>query len=184
MPVVVYVDQIQGLDPLLARLSGHKAVANRILINILRDLSMYIKAGAMKNLAGSKHVKTRATLQSIDAVLDQTRMMATIGVRNIVGLFLEKGTKPHAIVARNAAMLVLPVSSSGSFTRSAGQYRATGSLRAKSTAQVAFFKSVHHPGNKPMPFLHPAYLSSAPFREALLKLAGAEITKYLAGKVT
>lgn len=184
MPVVIYADNIQGLDPLLARLGGHKAVANRILINILRDLSMYIKSGAMHNLVAGKHTKTRLTLQSIDAVVDQVKLMATIGVHNVVGLFLEKGTKAHPIIARNAAVLMLPISAGGSFSRSAGQWRATGSLRARSSAQVAFFRSVHHPGNKPMPFLHPAYLSSAPFREAQLKLAGEEITKYLAGKLT
>lgn len=187
------------MDALLARLQGHKAVANRILINILRASSLAIKAKAQKNLV--PHSKTRTTLQSLDAMVDQIRLMATIGTHNIAGLFLEKGTKDHPIVAKNARALMLPVSShalagvgsgggASPFQRSygrSGKYRATGSLksgRGASGAQVAFFQSVHHPGNRPMPFLYPAYTSSLPFINAQLVLAGEEITKYLAGKVT
>ena len=190
MTATVYVDSISGLDPLLTRLAGHKLVANRIMINILRDLSMFIKVAAMKELVQHKNVRTRLTLQSITVVVDQARMIATIGTHNIIGLFLEKGTSPHPIVARNAPVLMLPVSTKGTFSPfrrdmgRGGHYRATGSVRAGAAgagAQVAFFKSVHHPGNKPMPFLYPAFQSSTPFREALLKLAGEEITKYLAG---
>lgn len=192
MPVVVYADKIVGLDPLLERLAGHKAVANRILIGILRTTSLFIKKDAQKNLVPHSH--TRATLQSLDAIVNDVLMMATIGTHNIAGLFLEKGTKAHPIEARNAQVLMLPVSpTAGSggtpFGRDygkTGHYRQTGSVKAGrggAGAQVTFRRSVHHPGNKPTPFLFPAYQSSLPFTHAQLILAGEEITKYLAGKL-
>lgn len=197
MPAAVYVDRIQGADELMARLSGHKVEANRVLVNILRNLSTFIKGDAMRNLNAGGHIKTRQTLQSIQAAVDQVQMIARIGTNNITGLFLEKGTIEHPISAKTAPALMLPIAShAGSFSLSAGSpfsreshlgrgshYRLTGSLKAGKGAvgaQVAFFKSVHHPGQKATPFLYPAYLSSTPIREALLLAAGQEITAFLA----
>jgi hypothetical protein len=189
VPAVVYVDRIEGADALMTRLAGHRAEAHKVMVNFLRALSVYIKGQAQKNLNDSKHVKTRQTLQSIDSSVDSATLSARIGVNNIVGLFLEKGTQPHPIAVRNAMALMLPVASfAGSFSlagaspfvREASRYRATGSLRAGRSAQAAFRSSVHHPGQKSTPFLYPAYQSSTPFREALLMKAGLDITEFLA----
>lgn len=191
MPAAVYIDRIEGVDALTARLVNHPREAHTVLVNILRRLSLYIKADSMRRLTQEKHVRTRGTLQSIQQMVDTVQLMARVSTNNIVGLFIEKGTKEHPIAARNANALMLPIASfagsfslaqSSPFVRESRYYRQTGSLRAKASgAQLAFFRSVSHPGQKPSPFMYPAFTSSTPFREALLLEAGQQITRFLAG---
>lgn len=189
MPVHVYIERIEGLDILVSRLNEHPLMARRVLHNFLKQLASRIKGNAQKNL--TPHSRTRTTLQGVIMRVNPDALTALIGTNQLVGLYLEKGTKPHTIAARNARALMLPVTSptaGGSpFTRThgpAGAWRLTGTPRAargrSGGAQLAFFKSVHHPGQRATPWLMPAYRSAKPFQNELLKIAGQQIVDFLA----
>ena len=159
---------------------GDTVYRERVLGRVLDTFSAEVARKAIKNVKQ----RTRATAQSIR--VDRPGILTrAIAVHNIVGLFLERGTREHQITARGRA-LMLPIrapSGGGSpFVRTFGP-RGTGRLSgATRSGQVGFFKSVHHPGNKPYPFLVPAYHESLPTLELILLKAGAEIGAHMAAR--
>lgn len=66
-------------------------------------------------------------------------------------IFLERGTRPHRIVARRAKALRFV----GGFGRATGQARLSGTAR-RSATDIVFAKGVNHPGTDAEPFLEPA----------------------------
>ncbi len=182
-----YSITVSGLAELEAALNN-TPYRHRVIKNVLTTIAAATAANAAKRV----RKKTKATAQSINFQVFNEPLMAVIGVHNPAGLFLEKGARAHIIAARNAQALMLPIRGSMSraqegsrspFGRTYGKKgssRLTGSVRS---GQVAFFKSVHHPGNKPYPFLIPAYRDvSITLLDAILLKAGAQIVAAMARK--
>jgi hypothetical protein len=170
----------EGFSELMAVIEN-AAARDRVMNRLLNAY-----AGELERL--EKHNIQRRTAHTAASIAVTTPMPMSrlIAAHNIVGLFLEKGTKAHVITARRANALMLPVrapSSGGSpFVRTFGP-RGSGRLSgATRSGQVTFFRSVQHPGAKPYPWVAPSFKMSLPVLELLVLKAGAEIGAYLARK--
>ncbi len=131
---------IEGYRPLQARLS---AIGDTRLQ--MRDIGLLTVRYAKLDVRR----KTGTTGRTI-RLASVTEDSATVTVGG-AGAFLERGTKPHIIRARNGKALRWPAR--GTKTTLSG--RATAAAARKPGA-FAFARSVHHPGTKAYPFLVPA----------------------------
>lgn len=87
------------------------------------------------NLTASGFTDTRRALTALAAAAQRAaRTAVAVGTPLPYGKWVEQGTKPHVIRARNARF-----------------------LRFQIGPRTVFRRSVRHPGTKPQPYLHPAY---------------------------
>lgn len=128
-------ETVQGMDALMRRL---KAIGEPK--PILRALQLSTVHEAQANAA--PHRKTGNLQRSIapGAISDQS---AQVEVRVPYAAAMERGSKPHIIRPKNARVLAW-----------GGERRLSGRLRSGSKA-TNFATLVHHPGNRPYPYLVP-----------------------------
>ena len=180
--ISVEMPEVYAFAKNLEGLAFRDAVLNRVLKRMGRE----IMGRARKNI----RKKTGHTGQGI-SVDELEALKVAVVSHNVVGLFLEFGTKAHEIAAKNAQALMLQIAPHAGTAAGAGKSifgrtygrsgtsRLTGSPRS---GQVAFFKSVHHPGARAYPFLMPAYRESLPVLREVLLVAGDQIVRKMAGK--
>jgi len=77
---------------------------------------------------------------------------ALVHARARYAAYVEKGTRPHVIRAKNGKALRFP--KAGTSTTLGGRVR-TGDLRRLGPGAYTFAQKVNHPGTKPKPFLLP-----------------------------
>lgn len=158
---------IEGYRPLQARLDAigsTKELMRRVGLETVRGAKL--KVARKTGTTGRTIRLTRVTDDS-----------ATVTVGG-AGAFLERGTKPHIIRARNGKALFFPsqralverlgvgqsrkrkfVENRLTFTK--GGNLSAGSKRRFGNAAYVHAAVVHHPGTKPQPFLIPAAKEAA-----------------------
>lgn len=133
---------IEGYNPLQARLKAigdTRGQARQLGLITVREAKLHV---ARKTGTTGRTIRmTRVTEDS-----------ATVEVGG-AGAFLERGTKPHIIRARNGKALRWPAK--GTAVTLGGRAR-TGAVRKLGNAAFAFARFVRHPGTKAQPFLIPA----------------------------
>lgn len=129
------MSNVQGMDALIRRMKAMGQTQP-----VMRALQVSTIHNAQKNVA--PHRKT-GNLQRNIVPGPLTRDTAVVEVRAPYAAALEKGARPHIIKPKNAKVLAW-----------GGKRRLTGRLAAGSEA-TNFAAIVHHPGNKPYPYLVP-----------------------------
>lgn len=133
---------IEGYRPLQARLTAigdtHGLLTQLGLVTV-REAKLHV---------ARKTGTTGRTIRLASVSKDTARV--TVGG---AGAFLEHGTKPHIIRARNGKALRWPAR--GTATTLGGRAR-TAAVRRLGNAAFAFATFVRHPGTKAQPFLLPA----------------------------
>lgn len=127
------MSSVQGVDDLLRRLEA------------IGEPQPVLRVAQLKTVAEAQKLVHRKTgfLQRNIKPGRITQTHATVEARTPYAASLELGARPHVIRPKNAKVLAW-----------GGPRRLTGRLRSGGKA-TNFAKVVHHPGNKPYPYLIP-----------------------------
>jgi len=155
-----FVARVQGLAPGLTE--AHRKA--------MRDSTLLVEAEAKARV----HRRTGRLFSSISSEVTGEGDDLTGRVYTDVQYAsdLEHGTKAHEIVAHGQALMlpISPMAGAVGFSGSIfGGARLSGAPRAGQ--QVAFFKSVHHPGTKAYPFMKPALEENLSKVEGIFQVA-------------
>ena len=143
------MSSVQGLDQLIRRLEA------------IGEPYPVLRAAQIKTVSEAQKLVHRKTgfLQRNIRPGQITALHATVEARTPYAASLELGARPHVIRPRNAKVLAW-----------GGPRRLTGRLR-KGGKPTNFAMLVHHPGNKPYPYLVPgAKKAVADIRDVIVKL--------------
>lgn len=120
---------------------------------LIKETSDKIVHDAQMNLVANGNFQTGQLSNSINYKLTDGGFRSVITVKAKHGIFIENGTKPHIIRAKNCKY-----------------------LRFKQGGEIRYAKAVKHPGTKANPFLQPAINSNAP--QFLKKLEDLGVGNY------
>lgn len=135
-------DHVKGDRELQKRLTAIGLQDGRVGSRILRKWQINtVKGAKVKVRRRSSHLGMSIHPGAVNSRTAQVEASAPYAAA------IEFGAKPHIIVPRNARMLA--------WSSNRGDYRQTGSLRKGAKPDV-FARLVHHPGNRPYPYLMPA----------------------------
>lgn len=132
------------------RLEGQEALQRRLrAIGNGRPLLATVQLETVREAKERVHRKTGHTARTIRpaGLTNTTAIVEAAGA----AVFLEEGTRPHIIKPKSASVLAWPASSSG---------RRLSGRRRTNAGPLIFAKLVHHPGNKPFPFLLPGAIAA------------------------
>jgi len=175
--------------PGLARLASaieDESQRRTVIGNLLDRVAREVHARAVRLI----HKRTAHTAGTVIVQVNRTALSAWVGPTSLVGAILELGSAPHEILPKAASALMVPVhpnaGASGSPTFGGsigprGTMRLTGGF--KFGQQFQFFRSVHHPGTNPYPYLRPAAESAMPFIDESVAMAGRQIIDKMMGSV-
>jgi len=157
-----------GLDTLFPQMAAANKVAMEASVHL-------IEADAKARLAPHRRTgHLQASIQSHVSGLGPT-LMGTVGTDVIYGPAVEEGARAHDIAPIKASALMVPVAPMGGF----GGGRLSGAARA---GQVAFFASVHHPGNSAHPYLVPALEDNRAPIQAIFTAAAQKVLGQIAAQ--
>ena len=125
------------LNKLLKDLNKYSETKKRQIGNELDKIGYQIISDAQFNIVKNKSRKTSVLYTSGKHITNRARLFVTIAFNAFYSAFVEKGTRPHKIRAKNKKVL-------------------------RSKAGVFFGKEVNHPGSKAKPFLEPAAKKNIP----------------------
>lgn len=111
-----------------------------------------VDSDAKQNLwkeAGTSDWKLLIQLTTIE--LQRNKLRAKVVNKHKAAKFIEFGTRPHIIRAKNKPFLAFNVANSGSL------------VTRKTNKSFVMVKQVHHPGTQPHPFMRPAARSNQNF---------------------
>lgn len=129
-------------------------------LHAINDPNRLLRRWQLDTTAEAKRLVPRKTgnLGRSIAPGEFTGSAAFVRARAAYAAYVEKGTRPHVIVPRNARALRFPAS--GVSTTLGGRVR-TGEVARLGTGAYVFAMKVNHPGTKPKPFLEPGARKAA-----------------------
>lgn len=143
---------IEGLDNFKAHLSYYSRAVKDNVANALEDAMSNIEKEAKLNLKHNHSVVTAALIGSMHHITQKNALNAVVGTDLKYAPYVEYGTAPHVIEAKNAKVL------------------ATKSGVGGGGAWIYFGKTVNHPGSHAKPFFGPAVDVTIPqFKQELKK---------------